>query len=258
MKGRRPERFSDSIGQDIPILDRPILEYSLETLTSRSQELQFETFARRLLERTVCPNLLPHTGPTGGGDSKVDSETYPVAEALAMGWYVGAGNNASTERWAFAFSAKKDWRPKLKSDISKIVKTGRGYDKAFFVSNQFIPDRERAKTEDSLRTAFGIDVRIFDRTWILDRVFGDRLEQLAIDELSLAPSTRHVVRKGPLDTEREQDLEDVEQRIEAALLDQRHTAALVDDCLDAAELARGLERPRLEVDGRYARAERLA
>jgi site-specific recombinase XerC len=38
-----------------------------ETDTSRSQEVKFERFARRLAEREICPNLLPQTGPTGGG-----------------------------------------------------------------------------------------------------------------------------------------------------------------------------------------------
>jgi hypothetical protein len=258
LKARRPERFSDSVGHDSPALDRSLLEYHLDTLTSRSDELHFETFARRLLERTVCPNLLPHTGPTGGGDSKVDTETYPVAEALAMGWYLGIGDAAATERWAFAFSAKKAWRPKLKADIAKIVTTGRGYTKAFFVSNQFIRDKERAEIEDELQKEHGIEVRVFDRTWLLDKLFGGRFEQLAIDELDLETSVRREVRKGPLDTEREQDLELVEARIAVALQDGRHSLGLVDDCLEAADLARGLERPRTEVEGLYARADRLA
>jgi hypothetical protein len=258
LKGRRPERFSDSVGQDSPVLDRSLLEYHLDTLTNRSEELHFETFTRRLLECTVCPNLLPHTGPTGGGDSKVDTETYPVAETLTMGWYIGIGDQAATERWAFAFSAKKDWRPKLKSDVAKIVTTGRGYTKAFFVSNQYIRDKDRAEIEDELRKEYGLDVRVFDRTWLLDKVFGGRLEQLAIDELGLKTSVRREFRKGPLDTEREQALESVEARIAAALQDNRHTLGLVNDCLEAADLARGLERPRTEVEGFYARADRLA
>jgi hypothetical protein len=258
LKGRRPERFSDSVGQDSPVLDRSLLEYHLDTLTNRSEELQFEIFARRLLERTICPNLLPHTGPTGGGDSKVDTETYPVAETLAMGWYIGIGDQAATERWAFAFSAKKDWRPKLQSDIAKIVTTGRGYTKAFFVSNQYIRDKERAEMEDKLWKEHGLDVRVFDRTWLLDKVFGGRLEQLAIDELGLTTLVRREVRKGPLDTEREQTLESVEARIAAALQDGRHSSRLVEDCLEAADLKRGLERPRTEVEGLYARADRLA
>lgn len=257
LKGRRPERFSDSVGQDSPVLDRSLLEYHLDTLTNRSEELQFETFARHLLEHTVCPNLLPHTGPTGGGDSKVDTETYPVAETLAMGWYIGIGDQAATERWAFAFSAKKDWRPKLKSDIAKVVATGRGYTKAFFVSNQYIRDKERAEIEDELRKEHSLDVRVFDRTWLLDKVFSGRLEQLAIDQLGLKTSVRREVRKGPRDTEREQALESIEARIAAALQDHRHTSGLVEDCLKAAD-ARGLDRLRTEVEGLYARADRLA
>src|SRR5205823_5365465 len=92
LKSRRPERFSDSVVQESSVLDRSFLEYHLETLTSRSEELLFESFARELAMRAVCPNLLPHTGPTGGGDSKADSETYPVAEQLALGWYIGHGD----------------------------------------------------------------------------------------------------------------------------------------------------------------------
>src|SRR5690606_6658493 len=148
LRARRPERFSDTVVEERPVLDRSLLEYHLDTLTSRSQETEFERFARRLSERELCPNLLPQTGPTGGGDSKVDAETYPVADDLSLGWYVGTGREAASERWAFAFSAKKDWRPKVRSDIEKIGATGRGYAKAFFVSNQFIPDRVRAEVED--------------------------------------------------------------------------------------------------------------
>ena len=77
MRKRRPDQFSDSEGEIVEDLDRRLFEYQLETLTSRGEEKQFEHFCRLLLERTICPNLLPQTGPTGGGDSKVDSETYP-------------------------------------------------------------------------------------------------------------------------------------------------------------------------------------
>ena len=48
LKARRPEKFSDSVSHEVPALDRSLLEYHLETLTSRSQENDFENFARRL------------------------------------------------------------------------------------------------------------------------------------------------------------------------------------------------------------------
>lgn len=258
LKSRRPERFSDTVFQDIPELDRSILEYHLDTLTNRSEELRFESFARGLLERTVCPNLLPHTGPSGGGDSKVDSETYPVAETLSMGWYVGNPSNAAAERWAFAFSAKKDWRPKVADDVSKIVATNRGYAKAFFVSSQFIRDKVRAEVEDSLRTKHGIDVRIFDRTWILNKVFSNRLEDFAIEQLDIKTSVRREIQKGPRDTAREQAFNTVEDEINNILSTNNRTPILVEKCLMAADLARSMERPRTEVEGLYARAIRFA
>lgn len=183
LKSRRPERFSDTVSKEVTELDRSLLEFHLSSLTSRSQEADFERFARRLCEREICPNLLPQTGPTGGGDSKVDSETYPVADNLALTWYSGIGREAANERWAFAFSTKADWRPKVQSDVKKIAETSREYKKAFFVTSQSVPDRKRAGVEDSLRTQYSIDVRILDRTWILDRVFVGRHEAIAIDEL---------------------------------------------------------------------------
>jgi hypothetical protein len=259
LRARRPERFSDSVVDEGPALDRSALEYHLDTLTSRGQETLFEHFARRLAEREVCPNLLPQTGPTGGGDSKVDAETYPVADALALAWYVGEdARAAAAERWAFAFSAKKQWAPKVRSDVAKLVKTGRGYTRAFFVTNQFVSDRRRGQLEDELRKKHGVDVRILDRTWILERVFAGRHEALAVAELGMMTELRRAARAGPRDTERAQELEACEARIPEALREGRTGRVLVDDALEAAELARGLERPRTEVEGRFARAAQIA
>jgi hypothetical protein len=258
LRARRPEKFSDSITEEAPTLDRSLLEYHLDTLTSRSQEIDFENFARRLVQCEVCPNLLPHTGPTGGGDSKVDAETYPVADPLSLVWFNGVGREAARERWAFAFSATKKWRPKFQSDVSKITKTNRGYCKAFFVTNQFVADRVRAEVEDELSKKHNLDVRLFDRTWILDRVFTGHYEAIAIHELKLQTSVRVEQRKGPLDLEKEGELKEVESRIKEASEQGRADALLVNDCLEAVELARGLELPRTEIEGRLLRAKRVA
>lgn len=258
LKARRPERFSDTIVKEATELDRSLLEFCLSSLTSRSQETDFEQFARRICEREICPNLLPHTGPMGGGDSKVDSETYPVADTLVLSWYTGVGREAAEERWAFAFSAKAKWASKVRSDIAKIAGTKRGYKKAFFVTNQAVPDRKRAEFEDALRTKHGIDVRILDRTWILDRVFTGGHEELAVKELGVTGLSRRDVIKGPLDVRRQGELEVVEKRIDEAFQAGRLGVALVDDALVAADLARNLESPRAEVEGRYVRADQLA
>ncbi len=259
LRARRPAQFSDSENElGSPALDRGLLEYHLDTLTSRNQEAAFAEFARQLAQRELCPNLLPQTGPTGGGDSKVDSETYPVADSLTYAWYVGVGSAAATERWAFAFSAMKAWRPKLASDIAKLVAAGRGYTKAFFITNQFVSDKKRAQAEDSLRKKHGLDVRVLDRNWILDRVFAGGHQALAASVLNIDVPLRDVRRKGPVDTRREQDLADGEARIAAAIQNGAHRPALVSDCIDASLLARGLERPRAVVEGLLDRAIRCA
>lgn len=258
LKSRRPERFSDSIHLDEPVLDRSHLEYHLSTLTNRGQEKDFEQFARHLAQREICPNLLPQTGPTGGGDSKVDSETYPVSDTLALTWYVSDSQRAANDRWAFAFSAKADWRSKVKSDVQKIADTARGYSKAFFVTNQFVPDKSRAEIEDSLTKTHKIEVRIFDRTWILDKVFENRHEALAITDLRIQTTARSIIRKGPKDVERELYLEKIEERLAKASQESLIDINFVNDCLAAAEIARDMERPRSEVDGRFDRARRAA
>src|SRR6266568_4181247 len=258
LKARRPEKFSDSVAEQAPALDRSLLEYHLETLTSRSQENDFESFARRLAQCEICPNLLPHTGPTGRGDSKVDAETYPVADALSLTWFTGIGREAAQERWGFAFSAMKDWRQKLQLDIAKIAGTGRDYRKAFFVTNQFVPDRVRAEVEDELSQKHRFDVRVLDRTWILDKVFGGKHESLAIEELKLKTSIRTVLRKGPRDLQKQSELDAIETRIKEAGEQGRSGFSLAADCIDAVELARGLELPRSDVEGRLLRAKRVA
>lgn len=258
LKARRPEKFSDSTVQDQQSLSRSMLEYYLDTLTNRSQEVEFENFARKLAQKEICPNLLPHTGPTGGGDSKVDSETYPVADALSMAWFSGIGREAAGERWAFAFSAMKQWQNKVRSDVEKIAKTERKYSKAFFVTNQYVKDKARAKIEDELGKKYKLDVRIFDRKWILDRVFENKHEALAIEELKLSVPTNQATKIGPLDLQKREALEQIEMRIKDAAESKRYSYVFVEDCLKAAKLARGLELPRTEIDGRFLRAKLAA
>ena len=257
MRKRRPGYYSDSTVISDPSFSRESFEYHLETLTSRKQEVEFEHFCRRLAQKELCPNLLPQTGPTGGGDSKVDSETYPVSESIATRWYEGIGTEASQHRWAFAFSAKKDWLAKVKSDVKGIVETGRDYKLIYFITNQFVPDKKRSKVEADLKNKWCIEVRILDRSWIIERVFENRRFAIVMETLNIAGKieTRKI---GPLDAERESELSELDEQISD---ENRYIGVeyqLAEDCLQTALLARGLERPRFEVEGRFARAERIA
>lgn len=257
MRARRPELYSDTLSIEETEMDRRQFEFHLHSLTSRKEETVFENFARALAEKELCPNLILQTGPTGGGDSKVDTETYPVAASIATLWYEGDPVRATAERWAFAVSAKAKWKPKIDSDVEKIVSTGRPYSLVYFISNQAIRDKDRAETEDSLKAKYGIEVRILDRSWIIEKVCSHKRWQLVADTLQFELQRSIKVVHGPLDAERLRDLEILDKKIEDAAGDEV-TFALVEEGLQSALLARSLEKPRTEVDGRFERAERLA
>lgn len=258
LRSRRPEKFSDSVQNRESILGRSLLEYHLDTLTSRNQDTEFELFALALAKKTICPNLRPQTGPTGGGDAKVDTETFPVAEQLSMAWFVGNGSEAATERWAFAFSAKKVWKPKVDSDIKKLSETKRDYRKAFFISNQFISDRNRSQKEDELSQKYQIDVRILDRTWILDQVFTGGFELLAIEELGIDVPTKVLITTGRVDSQRSEELAELEQGIKEQIESGSMGPQIASDCLDTVLLGRALEVPDTQLNGLFLRAQRMA
>ena len=258
MRARRPELYSDSATTREPVVDVAFLHFTLAQVTERKEEVAFEHFCRRLAEKEICPNLITQTGPTGGGDSKVDTETHPVAEGIAERWYVGDPGRASTERWAFAFSAKQDWRSKVREDVRKIAETGRGYTVTYFMSNQQVPDRVRGSLEDELREKWGLDVRILDRNWIADRVLEKGHYELLESTLQVNLGGAATRRLGRADAERERTLAEMDSQIDDP---DRYAGVghqLAEDCLETAVLARGLDRPRTEVDGRFDRAERMA
>lgn len=257
MKMRRPERFSDSVVVKKGELNRSILEYKLEVLTSNSQEQEFQKFCFKLAQLEIAPNLRPQTGPSGGGDSKADSETYPVSDFTRFKFWEGIANE-SGERWAFAISAKKEWVSKVTKDVKGIVDTSRDYKRIFFITNQFAKDKKRAEIEDKLSQEHSTPVTILDRTWILDRVFQNNREKLAIEELHLGEGLEDQVSVGPNDAERMKLFNQMNGEIETALSNAIITFKVVDKALDTALLARGMGKSRVDVDGLFDRAIRLA
>ena len=257
MKERRPYLFSDS--QDISEVTIPkaTLEMQLDTLTSRKQEAEFEYFARLLAEKEICPNLVPQTGPTGGGDGKVDTETYPVAEEISERWFVGDAN-AAKERWAFAISTKRDWKPKVRADVASIMSTGRDYKRIFFITSQYAKSNDKSDLEDSLSALSDIPVTILDRSWILEKVYSNNHLELALRALGIEGFPKNTRSVGPNDLVRESELKELDAQIADPVRYVGSKYMLAEDCLQSALFARGLERPRPEIDGRFGAAERFA
>jgi hypothetical protein len=257
MRGLRPEYYSDTVDRTTYRLDAGRLEYHLESITSRNQHHDFEIFCRKLCQRTICPNLLPSTGPEGGGDSKADSETVPVADEISILSYIGMANSGR-EKWAFAFSAKKTWAEKVRKDVAGIVETERGYKKIFCVTAQFARAKDRSRIEDELTKKYGSAVTILDRSWIVEQVIAGDRKDLAFNYLHIGEEGAHTGRLGPIDYSRAQQLEDVERSLGDAGTFHGMEMQLATEALVAARLSRGLDRPQFETDGRFARAIRLA
>lgn len=138
---RRPEYFSDSKIIAKAVLPREQLDYEISQIFVNQKHDSFETLCRKLAEKLIYPNLIPQVGPTGGGDGKTDSETYPVSNFISDRWCVN--DSRWNDNWAFTISAKTDWKPKVKSDVKKIIETNRGYTKIFFFSNQKISSKNK-------------------------------------------------------------------------------------------------------------------
>lgn len=258
MRDRRPELFPDSVDSPIVPFSREVFEHQLSTLTARNQEDEFETLCRRLVEKTICPNIKPMTGPTAGGDGKVDSENYPVAEEVTLSWFFGFEREAASDRWAFAFSTQKEWRAKLRSDVKKISGTDRGYKRAYFISNQYIPSKKQAEVQDKLSYEFGIDVRVLDANWIVEQVMEAGHWQVAANALGIQVSAGTERRIGPNDAQRRNELDQIDELLTEAERYQGREIDRAEDLLESAILARGLGRPRQEVEARFSNAYAVA
>ena len=257
MRRLRPEIYSDTAGRIDYQLDAPVLEYHLNSLTQRNQTHAFEIFCRKLCERTVCPNLRPQTGPDGGGDSKADTETFPVADEITDLYYVGEANSGR-ERWAFAFSAKQTWKQKIRDDVQGLICTGRHYDRIICVTSRFAKSKDLAQLEKEMSEQAGIPVTILDRTWIVSQVIDHGRKDIAFHYLGVGNEITDTAKLGPTDYSRLQQLQDIESELSDADSYRGIDQHRVIDALVAANLSRGLERPRIETDGRFARAIRLA
>jgi len=256
MRSLRPEYYSDTADRAAYELDAATLAFQLDTITERNETHDFELFCRKLCERAICPNLRPQTGPEGGGDSKVDTETTPVSDELSAVFLGDA--NAGRERWAFAFSAKKSWLAKIRADVKGIVDTGRRYDRIICVTSRAAKAKARAALEDELSALHGLPVTIHDRSWIVKEVIEADRKDLAFNYLRVGKATADPSRLGPADYSRTQQLAEIEKSLDDPETYRGMELQRVSEALVAAKLSRNLERPRTETDGRFVRAIRLA
>ena len=257
-KQKRPEYFSDSKSIYEVVLTREQLAFELSQISKNQKQDEFETFSRRLAEKFIAPNLIPQVGPTGGGDAKVDSETYPVSQDISERWFIPENGWSNGEKWGFAISAKEDWKSKLKADVSKIINTNRGYTRVYFITNQKPSAKDKSNAQDKLKAELEIEVVILDGEWILEKVFANDLINLVVDSLNLSEIFKRKIQSvGRNDAERLEKLSELESKINNPNRYSEFDFQLVEDCIEAAILSRMLEKPRDEVDGKFERAIRF-
>lgn len=251
----RPQYFSDTTVQYEVPLTRELFDLQLELLSTKKMQSSFENFVVAIASRNITPNIKPQTGPDGGGDGKVDAETYAVSNDISDKWYSIEDTAKGEEYWAIAISCKKQWKPKLSSDIEKIVATNRGYTRALFFTNQYIKSNTRTEAEESLSKQYGIIVKIYDANTLSKWVFQDGGIEIAISTLDFSDEyKRKTTILGPNDKLRLEKLTQIEQNI------LRHVEGLdtqyVDELHEACILSRGLAEPRTITEGRFKRAIR--
>ena len=209
LKKLHPNQFSDSKIIDKIECPRTLLDFHLSNLSEQNKHFDFEEFVRKILEREVCPNLIEETGPAGGGDGKVDTENYPVSTNIQEFWWYGL--NGENDRWAFAVSLKKDWKSKCDKDIEKIINTNRGYTKIFFITNQSIKNDKRLEYQDNKNKEAGVNITIFDKTWILDKALNNKnLDLLKIIGIAQPLKEKQI---GPSDLKKQRRIEEIEKEL---------------------------------------------
>ncbi len=261
LKGRRPDEFSDTTTrqQHAPIA-RDMLEFVLTEITKKKREFDFETFCYHLMQREVCPNLSPQSGPVGGGDSHADSASYEVSGDLAYRYWRGTATT-NQRRFAFAFSAQAAWQAKVRKDVEKLMKWPTPPEVIGFVTNQSVSDKNRKKMVDELRAAHGLEVQIFDRAWITSKIVENRLDEMVYTHLHVErPTPQHVEVAGPNDTIKQAHLEELKGRLGAPVetYGARASYMMSDEYLDAAVLSRELEQPRADTSALFAAALAVA
>lgn len=254
---QHPNEFSDSRVEEITDYDREVIDFALSSITTNNQEQAFEKFSLRVCEIRVCANLVPNTGPAGGGDGKVDADTFPVSDSVDTKYYEGIGRQVTNERWAFAFSAKQAWKQKLQSDINSILSTKRPYGQIIFVTNQSIPSKNRQKVQDDLSAQHGIPVTILDRTWLIDSIVYHNCARFAVEELGLNSAQRFNVLPGPSDQQKRDRLNKLLGQINDDS-ENKPSFLSVEHALLAAKIARTLEQPQPEVEMLFQGARKHA
>ena len=151
-----------------------IIKYFVETLNRENGGTLFEQVASTLAEKEICSNILPSTGPFGGGDMGIDLRTHKtyLESSNSFRLYNSTEKTPTKEKIIFAFSIEKDWKSKINNDCKKIIEKYKLKPTVIdFITNQFIKTKDRENKITELKKIYPkIDFEIFDGNWIFNQL----------------------------------------------------------------------------------------
>lgn len=251
----RPEKFSDS--KISYKMTKEIFEFQLDQLSKKMKQDEFEEFTRQLICRLITPNIIPQTGPTGGGDGKTDLETHTISEDIAVHWYVPNGGCHGEDKWAIAISCKTDWNSKIDGDVKKIMEIEREFTKILFFTNQSVSSKQKASKQEKHKKNYNIVVEIYDRNWFVQSVYDNHCYEIAINALNLSKEFLQDYKKeGVNDHRKRLALQELDEKIKQELNNDGYDTEYIDDLLTAAILSREIEDSPVLVRGRFELALR--
>lgn len=124
------------------------------------------------------------------------------------------------------------------------------------MTNQFVSDKKRVEAEDELRNKYGIDIRILDRTWLLDNTFKNDNKKIAIEAFNMSEDLYDTIDEGSKDKERKKALADIDQEFQN--LEEIKPARIVKLSTEYIEILRELEVDKFTMANGLDRNLRLA
>ncbi|PQJ10785.1 hypothetical protein CJD36_012510 [Flavipsychrobacter stenotrophus] len=173
------------------------IRFNIAQLSAKNGQADFEKICLYFSRKRIHTNILPATGPVqAGGDQGRDFETFhsyvsilPIANSLFIG-------NFSVYPVAFACSLEKDparKKGKIYQDVQSILKSGSKVERIYFFSGEDIPVAKRHKSENEVKSVFGVELQIIDAQTLSQHLADGDLFWIAIQYLKMPSEAYPVV-----------------------------------------------------------------
>jgi hypothetical protein len=160
------------------------IRFALENLSERNGQHEFEHLCRHFARHRICFNVLPATGPVGGGgDQGRDFESFRTfIQGLGSGKFGGA---AEGKKLAFACSLQKEVNRKIRSDVASIMSHRESIDIIYFFSSRPVSISKRHSYQAWARKTYKVELEIVDREALAEQLSDPEIFWIAVSYLNV-------------------------------------------------------------------------